>query len=114
MTNIKDKKVLITGVSSGLGRALAQKILEQGGYVAGTLRNQSQMAEFEALAPGRAVVIEMDITNSAQAEAGVEKAMQRGLEGFLLRATQHSKSAKSLRDVGAMRRSRSDRYFGSD
>ena len=75
MTNIKDKKVLITGVSSGLGRALAEKILERGGYVAGTLRNQSQMAEFEALAPGRALAIEMDITNSAQVKAGVEKAI---------------------------------------
>ena len=75
MTNIKDKKVLITGVSSGLGRALAQKILEQGGYVVGTLRNQSQMAEFEALAPERAVAIEMDITNPAQVKAGVEEAI---------------------------------------
>ncbi|MEM6612175.1 MAG: oxidoreductase [Cyanobacteria bacterium P01_C01_bin.72] len=75
MTNIKDKKVLITGVSSGLGRALAQKILEQGGYVAGTLRKPSQMDEFEALAPGRALAIEMDITNSEQVKAGVEKAI---------------------------------------
>ncbi|MEM7592304.1 MAG: oxidoreductase [Cyanobacteria bacterium P01_A01_bin.83] len=75
MANIKDKKVLITGVSSGLGRALAQKILEQGGYVAGTLRNKSQMSEFEALAPGRAVAIEMDITNSEQVKAGVDKAI---------------------------------------
>ncbi len=29
MTNIRDKKVLITGVSSGLVCGLAQKILEQ-------------------------------------------------------------------------------------
>ena len=75
MTNIKDKRVLITGVSSGLGRALAQKILEQGGYVAGTLRDKSQMSEFEALAPGRAVALKMDITNPAQVQAGVEKAI---------------------------------------
>ncbi len=75
MKNIENKKVLITGVSSGLGRALAQKILEQGGYVAGTLRNQLQMADFEALAPGRALAIEMDITNSAQVKAGVDKAI---------------------------------------
>ncbi|MGV2826680.1 SDR family NAD(P)-dependent oxidoreductase [Myxosarcina sp. GI1(2024)] len=81
MTNIKDKKVLITGVSSGLGRALAEKILERGGYVAGTLRNQSQMAEFEALAPGRAVAIEMDITNSTRVKAGVEKAIARYIVG---------------------------------
>lgn len=75
MTDIKDKKVLITGVSSGLGRALAEKILEQGGYVAGTVRDESQIAEFEALAPGRAVALLMDITNPEQVEAGVEKAI---------------------------------------
>lgn len=75
MTDIKDKKVLITGVFSGLGRALAEKILEQGGYVAGTVRDESQIAEFEALAPGRAVALLMDITNPEQVEAGVEKAI---------------------------------------
>ena len=58
-----------------MGRALAQKILEQGGYVAGTLRNKSQMSGFEALAPGRALAIEMDITNPAQVQLGVEKAI---------------------------------------
>ncbi|WP_019507083.1 oxidoreductase [Pleurocapsa sp. PCC 7319] len=75
MTNIETKKVLITGVSSGLGRALAQKILERGGCVAGTLRDKSQMSEFEALAPGRAVAVEMDITNPEQVKVGVEKAI---------------------------------------
>ena len=75
MNKIENKKVLITGVSSGLGRALAQKILEQGGYVAGTIRHKSQMAGFEALAPGRAVALEMDITNPEQVKAGVKKAI---------------------------------------
>ncbi|MEM6752229.1 MAG: oxidoreductase [Cyanobacteria bacterium P01_C01_bin.38] len=75
MSDIRDKTVIITGVSSGLGRALAQKILEKGGRVAGTFRNKSQMSEFEAVAPGRAVALEMDITNPAQIKAGVEKAI---------------------------------------
>ena len=75
MSHVNDKTVLITGVSSGLGRALAQKILEKGGRVAGTLRDRSQMADFEALAPKRAMAIEMDITDSAQVKAGIEKAI---------------------------------------
>lgn len=75
MADIKDKTVLITGVSSGLGRALAHQILEQGGRVAGTFRDPSQMSQFEALAPGRAVALEMDITNPVQVEAGVQKAI---------------------------------------
>ena len=75
MTNIKERKVLITGVSLGLGRALAKKILKQGGHVAGTLRHKSQMNDFEALAPGRALAIKMDITNPEQVQSGVEKAI---------------------------------------
>ena len=45
---------LITGVSSGLGRALAEAALGRGEVVIGTLRKREQTAEFEALAPGRA------------------------------------------------------------
>src|ERR1700722_4696559 len=45
---------LITGVSSGFGRALSELILEKGGEVAGTVRKDADKAEFEKLAPGRA------------------------------------------------------------
>lgn len=33
MKNIKDKKVSIADVSLGLGHALAEKILDRGGYI---------------------------------------------------------------------------------
>ena len=45
---------LVTGVSSGLGRAIAGRLLADGHRVVGTLRRAGQVAEFEALAPGRA------------------------------------------------------------
>ncbi len=57
------KSWLITGVSSGLGRALAEAALARGDQVAGTLRNEAQLAEFEALAPGRAHAISLDVTD---------------------------------------------------
>jgi NAD(P)-dependent dehydrogenase (short-subunit alcohol dehydrogenase family) len=45
---------LITGVGSGLGRALAKAALDRGDTVAGTARRAEDLAAFEARAPGRA------------------------------------------------------------
>jgi len=55
---------LVTGVSSGIGRALAQEVLKRGLRVIGTLRKPQQIREFEALAPGRALGVELDVTDA--------------------------------------------------
>jgi NAD(P)-dependent dehydrogenase (short-subunit alcohol dehydrogenase family) len=55
------KTWLITGVSSGLGRALAEAALARGDTVAGTVRNETAGAAFEALAPGRAHALLLDL-----------------------------------------------------
>ena len=57
------KRLLITGVSSGFGRALAQEALAQGHQVIGTVRNAQAVQDFEALAPGRAVARILDVTD---------------------------------------------------
>lgn len=54
---------LITGVSSGFGRGLAEAVLKRGEQVIGTLRNAAQLAEFESLAPGRAFAVQLDVTD---------------------------------------------------
>jgi short-subunit dehydrogenase len=54
---------LITGVSSGLGRAFAQRALDAGHTVVGTARRADDMASFEALAPGRAHARQLDVTD---------------------------------------------------
>ncbi|RSM87496.1 oxidoreductase [Kibdelosporangium aridum] len=54
---------LITGVSSGLGRAFAQRALDAGHTVIGTARWADDMAAFEALAPGRAHARQLDVTD---------------------------------------------------
>jgi NAD(P)-dependent dehydrogenase (short-subunit alcohol dehydrogenase family) len=61
------KTFLITGVGSGLGRAFAREALAAGHLVAGTVRNQEQIADFEALAPGRATGLLLEVTNDAAA-----------------------------------------------
>jgi NAD(P)-dependent dehydrogenase (short-subunit alcohol dehydrogenase family) len=57
------KIFLITGVSSGFGRALAQEALAAGHVVVGTVRNEQARREFEALAPAKAVGRLLDVTD---------------------------------------------------
>jgi NAD(P)-dependent dehydrogenase (short-subunit alcohol dehydrogenase family) len=59
------KLFFITGVSSGLGRALAEEALKAGHRVVGTLRNQQAKDEFETLAPGRCFGRILDVTHFA-------------------------------------------------
>ncbi len=61
------KVVVITGVSSGIGRAAATKFAEQGCRVFGTVRNP---AKAQAI-PG-VTLIEMDIRDEASIERGIQ------------------------------------------
>src|SRR5476651_796822 len=66
MNPIQDKKTfLITGVSSGFGRAFAEAALNAGHVVAGTVRRDADVRAFEALAAGRAHAIVLDVTDFA-------------------------------------------------
>lgn len=56
---------LITGVSTGLGRAFASTALKAGDVVVGTVRKPDDAAAFEALAPGRAHARLLDVTDDA-------------------------------------------------
>lgn len=57
------KTLLITGVSSGFGRALAHEALAMGHRVVGTVRGEQARHEFEALASGDAIGRILDITD---------------------------------------------------
>jgi len=68
------KTFLITGVSSGFGRALAEAALSDGHAVAGTVRNDADRQSFGALGPGAHAVV-LDVTNTkavAPAVADIE------------------------------------------
>jgi NAD(P)-dependent dehydrogenase (short-subunit alcohol dehydrogenase family) len=65
MSTQKSLTFLITGVSSGFGRALAEAAFAAGHRVAGTVRNESARAEFEALAAGKAKGVVLDVTYTA-------------------------------------------------
>lgn len=69
------KTLLITGVSSGFGRAFSRAALDAGHTVAGTVRNAEALAAFEASAPGRAHGVLLDVTDFDAIEPAV-----RGIE----------------------------------
>jgi len=57
------KTFLITGVSSGLGRAFAQGALDAGHRVIGTVRRKEDADAFAGLAPDLAHPLVLDVTN---------------------------------------------------
>lgn len=65
---------LITGVSSGLGRAFATAALSAGHTVVGTVRTDADATEFAALDPRRAHARILDVTDDAAVRAVVREA----------------------------------------
>lgn len=65
------KNWLITGVSSGIGRSLAEGALAEGHVVVGTVRKPEQIREFEKLSPGRAKAVMLDVTKPDGVLSGV-------------------------------------------
>jgi len=59
-----EKVVLVTGVSSGLGKAFATALLQAGFKVVGTVRKQEAVREFEELRPGSAFARVLDVTDA--------------------------------------------------
>lgn len=71
------QRILITGVSSGLGRALAEAALAAGHAVIGTVRKGADAAVFEALDPTRAKAIVLDVTEFDKAAPAVAALEQK-------------------------------------
>lgn len=64
----------ITGVSSGLGRSLAEAALEAGDRVAGSVRSEDAVAPFEALQPERTLALIADVTDAAALTCAIRTA----------------------------------------
>ncbi|KWA06008.1 oxidoreductase [Burkholderia territorii] len=63
--------MLITGVSSGFGRALAQAALAAGHTVVGTVRSEAAKQAFDALSPHAAIGRVLDVTDFARIDGVV-------------------------------------------
>jgi NAD(P)-dependent dehydrogenase (short-subunit alcohol dehydrogenase family) len=68
---------LITGSSTGLGRALAEAVAELGDNVVATARNVDAVADLAESAPDRVLAVALDVTEPGQIAEGVQQAEQR-------------------------------------
>jgi NAD(P)-dependent dehydrogenase (short-subunit alcohol dehydrogenase family) len=67
---------LITGCSSGLGRALAEHALERGDQVAVTARDRAAVTDLAARYGDRALGLELDVTDPASVTTAVQACEQ--------------------------------------
>jgi len=68
---------LITGVSGGLGRALANEAALNGDIVFGTLRKPEQIQAFNDLVPGKTFGLELDVNNQVQMQSVIQHILNK-------------------------------------
>jgi len=79
MFNLTGKVALVTGASSGIGRASAIALASQGASVAIAARRVEKLEELKKEIEskgGKALVVPMDVTIKEQVEAGVKKTVE--------------------------------------
>ncbi len=76
-SNTASKVWLITGASSGFGRALAELAIARGDRVVATARNPAALAALAAGAPDRVLPARLDVTRPAEIDAAVAAALAR-------------------------------------
>ena len=64
MTNLKGKKVLVTGASGGIGKAIAIELSSNGADLCLTGRNKSELESLQKLLGGNCEIIISDLSKS--------------------------------------------------
>src|SRR5947199_2778350 len=71
-TSLKNKITLVTGVSSGIGREIAQLLADRGARVFGTVRNVRSASSIHGVE-----LVSMDVTEDASVNAAVQSIVQK-------------------------------------
>jgi NAD(P)-dependent dehydrogenase (short-subunit alcohol dehydrogenase family) len=71
-TPLSNKTTLVTGVSSGIGREIAQLLVERGARVYGTVRNPQSASSIRGVE-----LVRMDVTDDASVTEAVQSIMQK-------------------------------------
>jgi len=70
--SLKNKKILVTGVSSGIGREIAQLLAERGARVFGTARNPKSAKPIHGVQ-----IIRMDVTDDASVSEAIQGIVEK-------------------------------------
>ena len=73
------KVVIVTGVSSGLGKAFAVALLQAGYKVVGTVRTLEAVEKFEGLQPGSAFARVLDVTDAPERLSSVAAEVEQSV-----------------------------------
>ncbi|MUG96478.1 SDR family NAD(P)-dependent oxidoreductase [Scytonema sp. UIC 10036] len=74
-SNYQQRVWFITGTSSGLGRALAEAVLEKGEAVVLTARNPQKVQDLAAKYPDLAIAVQLDVTKPEEVREAVKQAI---------------------------------------
>jgi NAD(P)-dependent dehydrogenase (short-subunit alcohol dehydrogenase family) len=74
-----NKVVIVTGVSSGLGKAFASALLQAGYEVVGTVRKKDAVEAFEQLQPGSAFARVLDVTDPPEKLSAVVEEIEQNV-----------------------------------
>ncbi len=77
MDRVQDKVVVVTGASSGIGRAIAQKLSEHGALLVLGARREDRLQELASRLPNPAEYRVTDVTRREQVEALARAALDR-------------------------------------
>ncbi len=83
---LKDKLYVVTGATSGFGRAIAESLIAENAHVIINARREEKLQEFQQQYPDQIEIICGDITTDATISALVNKVGNRQLSGLVVNA----------------------------
>src|SRR6185436_18145804 len=88
VTEVSRGRVIVTGASRGIGRAVAELLLARGAHVALVARDEARLAEVASRGEGRAHVVVADLAASGAARTAVDRAAAAlgGVDGLVCAA----------------------------
>jgi NAD(P)-dependent dehydrogenase (short-subunit alcohol dehydrogenase family) len=104
----------ITGCSTGLGRALAEAVLERGENAVITARDAGRLADLAKAHPGTALALALDVTDDEQVAAAVRQAEGTfgGIDVLVNNAGYGYRAAVEEGDPADVRRLFATNFFG--
>lgn len=75
--SVKDKVIIVTGASSGIGLAMAEDFSEQGARVVLVARSLDKLETLSARLPGESLAVACDVSDQEQCRQMVEAAIRR-------------------------------------